>query len=62
MVEIGRLIDDHVDRWTDEWKEGGENRRMDEFRMQQQCNSPIYKKMNEQNLNINSRNRKQVRA
>ena len=30
MVEIGRLIDDHVDRWTDEWKEGGENRRMDE--------------------------------
>ena len=30
MVEIGRLIDDPVDGWTDEWKEGGENRRMDE--------------------------------
>lgn len=29
MVEIGRLIDDHVDTWTDEWKEGGENRRKD---------------------------------
>lgn len=28
MVEIGRLIDDHVDRWTDKWKEGGEKRRM----------------------------------
>lgn len=28
-VEIGRLIDDHVDTWTDEWKEGGENRRKD---------------------------------
>lgn len=30
MVEIGRLIDDHVDTWTDEWKEGGKTEgRMD---------------------------------
>lgn len=31
MVEIGRLSDDHVDTWTDEWKEGGKTEgRMDE--------------------------------